>query len=131
MLESRTISISVAVPADAVYAFASKPENLPRWATGLGTSVQRVAGEWFTETPQGRVKFRFAETNPFGILDHYITPAEAEVYVPMRVVPNREGSEILFTLFRQPGVSDAGFQRDIAWVHRDLNRLKEVLEASR
>lgn len=46
----------------------------------------------------------------------------------MRVVPNGDGSEVVFTLFRQPGMTDEQFAADAAWVAKDLAALKAVFE---
>jgi hypothetical protein len=53
-----------------------------------------------------------------------------QVYIPMRVVQNGSGSELIFTLFRLPDMSDAQFDADAEWVMRDLISLKNLLEAS-
>lgn len=75
------------------------------------------------------MKIRFVERNDFGVLDHYVTVAPGlEVYVPMRVLPNGSGSEVLFTVFRLPEMSDERFAEDAALVERDLKTLKTVLE---
>lgn len=50
------------------------------------------------------------------------------VHNPMRVMPNGEGSEFVFTLIRRPGVSDQQFAQDKAAVEKDLKTLKELLE---
>jgi hypothetical protein len=47
----------------------------------------------------------------------------------MRVIANGMDSEVMLTLFRVPGMSDEKFAADAQWVMRDLNRLKELLEA--
>lgn len=128
LLESKTISVSIERSPKDVYDFVSNPANLPKWASGLGASVESIAGEWIARAPQGPVKFRFVERNDFGVLDHYVSPTPGvEVYIPMRVVANGAGSELVFTLFRQPGMSDAKFQEDAEWVQRDLNALKKLL----
>jgi len=46
----------------------------------------------------------------------------------MRVVANGEGSEFVFTLIRQPGMSDGQFAKDKAAVKNDLKTLKDLLE---
>jgi hypothetical protein len=75
-------------------------------------------------------RVRFTAPNPYGVLDHHvITPAGAEIYTPLRVIANGAGSEIIFTLFRQPGMSDEKFAADADWVRRDLGMLKRLLEA--
>jgi hypothetical protein len=101
-----------------VYNFVSDPQNLPKWASGLGST-----------DPAAAAKVRFAERNKFGVLDHYVSVGgAAEVYMPMRVFPNGEGAEVLITVFRQPGVSEEKFGEDTRWVLRDLETLKALLE---
>lgn len=48
----------------------------------------------------------------------------------MRAVPNGSGSEVIFTLFRLPDMSDAKFAEDAGMVERDLKTLKCVMENS-
>jgi hypothetical protein len=117
-------------PAD-VYEYASDPANLPHWAPGLGNSVANVDGQWFAETQSGRVGFAFVERNKYGVLDHEVTlPSGEVIYNPMRVVPDGDGCEVVFTLRRLPDMSDEDFARDAAAVQADLTRLKLVLEAT-
>jgi hypothetical protein len=129
LLQSRTLSISISCRPDNVYAFVSNPENLPRWAAGLCKSVRKSGAGWVVETAQGPMNLRFVKSNDLGVLDHYVTPApEVEVYVPIRVLANGSGSEVLFTLFQLPGMSDEKFAEDSGLVTRDLETLKGVLE---
>jgi hypothetical protein len=132
LLETRLVSIFIARDPREVYDFVSNPANLPRWASGIGTSIKNINGAWVADTPNGPVKVRFAPRNDFGVLDHYVTIVPGiELYVPMRVVPNSSGSELTFTLFRQPDMTDQKFKEDAEWVLRDLTKLKEVLEEGR
>lgn len=122
------VSVSIDRQASQIYEFASNPENLPLWAAGLSKSIQYASGEWIAESPMGKVKVKFAEKNKFGILDHEITlPSGESVYNPMRVFPNGEGSEVVFTLFRRPGISEREFLDDAAAVSKDLEKLKTLL----
>ena len=127
--EARYLGVSIDRPADDVYTFASNPENLTRWATGLGKSIKQANGEWFAESPIGSVKLKFAERNDLGVLDHDVTlESGVTVHNPIRVVPNGEGSEFIFILFRQPEMSDERFAEDARWVEKDLLILKDLLE---
>lgn len=129
MLAARTLNISIGCPPDRVAALVSDPRNLPRWATAFCRSVRQLDGQWVADTPQGPVTIRFVPPNPFGVLDHYVGPSRGvEIHVPMRVVPNGAGSELLFTVFRSPGMSDEDFARDVGMVERDLQNLRQVLE---
>lgn len=125
----RHISVFIDRPPDELYAFASNPENLPKWATGLSGSIKNVNGEWIAESPMGKVKIRFVEANRFGVLDHEVVlESGVRIWNPMRVVARGNGSEIIFTLFRQPDMSEEKFSEDAKWVEKDLMRLKGLLE---
>jgi hypothetical protein len=127
------LSIDVDRPAAVVYDFAVDPSNLPRWAAGLAKgSVELVNGEWVADSPMGRVTIRFVERNGFGVLDHVVTlPSGESVYNPMRVIPDGDGCEVVFTLRRQPDMTDDQFDQDAEAVRADLESLKRVLENSR
>jgi hypothetical protein len=126
---AKHISVSIERRAAEVYEFASNPENLPQWAGGLSGSIKKVDDEWLAEAPMGTVKVNFAEKNKFGILDHDVTLSSgAKFYNPMRVFPNNDGSEVIFTLYRQAGMSDQKFADDAGSVERDLSKLKTLLE---
>ncbi|MGN6104302.1 MAG: SRPBCC family protein [Kofleriaceae bacterium] len=128
-MEARHVSIAIARPPAEVYAYAREPSNLPRWAAGLSGAIEHIDGEWIADSPMGKVKVRFVDENPFGVLDHVVVlPSGQAVYNPMRVVANAEGSEVIFTLFRRPEVSDAELAADAAAVARDLAALKALLE---
>ena len=130
--ESRQISESIDRPATEVYDYAVDPAHLPEWAPGLGRSVENVDGRWFVETPAGRAGVAFVERNEFGVLDHEVTlPSGDVIYNPMRVVPNGDGCEVVFSLRRLPGMSSEDFERDAGLVQADLTRLKQILEAAR
>jgi hypothetical protein len=129
--ESRHLSVYIDRPVAEVYAFAADPANLPRWARGLGGSVVRVDGNWFVETPAGRVQVTFAPDNEYGVLDHEVlTPSGETVYVPLRAIADGDGCEVVFTLRHPHGMSDAEFERDAALVSGDLALLKMVLESA-
>ena len=129
MTESRHLSVSIDRPLSEVYAFASDPQNLPRWAPGLGSAVERDGDDWFVETGQGRVGLSFAPQNEYGVLDHVVrTPTGDTVYVPLRAIADGDGCEVVFTLRRGPGMTDDELERDTALVTADLALLKQVVE---
>ncbi|MER5839118.1 SRPBCC family protein [Streptomyces prasinus] len=130
--QSRHLGIRIDRTAADVYAYASQPANLPAWAHGLGDSVERIDGRWVAESsPMGRVVVAFAPPNEWGVLDHDVTlPSGETVHNPVRVLVDGPGSEVVFTLRRQPGTSDAAFERDASMVAADLARLKELLESA-
>ena len=125
---SRHISVVIpGVEATEVYRFAADPDNLPRWAAGLASGVRRVGDELIADSPMGAVTVRFAEPNPFGVLDHQVRLPDGRVVDnPVRVLAHPEGSEVLFTV-RQGDASDDAFDADCAAVLADLNRLRTLV----
>ena len=72
---------------------------------------------------------RFVKKNTFGVIDHFVSPEPGiTIFVPMRVVPNGKGSEMLFTLFQMPGMTNRNYAADLKLVKKDLRTLKKVLE---
>ena len=110
---TRFLSEHIDRPARDVYEFTADPANLPRWAAGVGDDADVV----------------FAPRNEFGVLDHEVRlPDGGSVLVPMRVVRDGAGAEVVFHLRRSPGMTDEEWERDTATVAGDLSRLKAVLE---
>ena len=129
MLETRTISISINRNWNDVYEAIWRPESFPKWASGLSKSPLAKYGEvWKAEGPEGPITIRFTDHNVFGVMDHYVNVGiGSQIYIPLRIIPNGEGAEVLLTLFRQPGMSDAKFEADAEWVKRDLLSLKALV----
>ena len=131
---ARTLTVSIAASAAAVYAFMADPQQLPRWARGLGaTPTPLVDGAWRIETPAGSMRVEFAPTNDFGVVDHVVGPlggGTPRVDIPLRVVSNGDdGSEVMLTLFQHSGMTNDQYATDALLVQADLERLKLLLES--
>ncbi|GGD93215.1 SRPBCC family protein [Paenibacillus nasutitermitis] len=130
LLQSRIISVQIANSPRSVYEYAMNPGNFPEWTSSFSRSVRQTGGEWIVETPDGPMAVAFAAPNEWGILDHHVRLASGQkLFNPMRVIPNGEGCEVHFTLFRQPDMSDQKFAEDAGMVQRDLESLKSRMEA--
>jgi hypothetical protein len=128
-LYARTLSVSIQRLWTEVYDFACHPMNFPRWASGLADSLRQEGDHWVAAAPEGQARVWFTPRNDYGVLDHRVElPGGAVLYIPLRVIENGPGAEVLLTLFRQPGMDEATFDRDIKWVMKDLQALKGLLE---
>jgi hypothetical protein len=130
-MESQHLSVYIRRGAGAVYDYASNPANLPAWAEGLSGGIELVDGDWVSDSPMGRVIVEMIEPNDLGVLDHWVTTSEGDAfYNPMRVLEAEGGCEVVFTLRRQPGMSDDAFEADAIAIVTDLATLREILERS-
>lgn len=128
-MPARIIHCSVDRNWRDVYAFAGAPENMPLWASGLASGLERDGNDWIARGVLGTVKVSFVPHNEFGVIDHTVTiESGMRVYNALRIVPNGTGCEIMFTLLRMPGMTDAQFEADAAHVARDLAALKRLVE---
>ncbi len=131
-LHARTLSVTIQRDWREVYDFACQPLNFPRWASGLADSLHEAGDHWVAAAPEGQAKVWFSPRNDHGVLDHRVElPDGVTLYIPLRVIANGDGAEVMLTVFRQPGADDAAFSRDAKWVAKDLQALKVLLEKAR
>jgi hypothetical protein len=131
MYNSIVISVAIDRPFDEVYDFLAEPMNFPTWASNLGDTFEQInETDWATKTRNGRTILRFARRNGFGVLDHAVfAEGETPVTIPMRLVRNEGGTQLIYTLFQAPGMDDAAFRSEAEWITSDFNALKAMLEA--
>lgn len=132
MRNSRTFSIPIARPVDEVYAFLLEPTNFTKWVFVGHSRMRRLKDrDWEVETTVGRRILRFPERMPHGVLDHFALLSEdAEPHpIPMRVVANGDGTELIYTSFQREGQTDEQWNSMLEWVTTDLMTLKALLEA--
>lgn len=128
-MSAKIVHISIGRDWRKVYDYASRPENMPFWASGLASGLTQDGNDWIAEGALGTARVRFAPRNDFGVIDHWVTlEPDLQVYNALRVVPNGDGCEVMFTVLRLPGMEAAQFAADAAHVMRDLQTLKELME---
>jgi hypothetical protein len=130
LYESLVVAEPVAVAVEVVYEFARNMENLPLWASGLSSGIERRDGRWIAQSPMGEVEVIMAADNPFGILDHDVKlPDGKAVHNAFRVTPAGTGSVLAFVVLRMPGTSRKAFDDDVAHVRKDLKALRLLVES--
>jgi hypothetical protein len=77
----------------------------------------------------GPVVVAIAARNDFGVLDHDVTlPGGETIRNPMRVIPNGDGCDVVFTIRRRSGMSETDFAADDDAVTADLAALRALME---
>jgi hypothetical protein len=62
-------------------------------------------------------------------MDHVVDTGDGmPIHIPLRVIRNGDGAEVMLTLFRQPDMDDERFSADAKWIMRDLRALKALIE---
>jgi hypothetical protein len=126
------ISQTIDAPVEAVVTVAGDPKQLPRWAAGLSAGIRLESGRWLTDSPLGTIEVKYVGPTEWGILDHDVTlPDQTVVHNPLRVLRNDRGSEVVFSLFKRPGITDSEFDADAMIVREDLARLKNLVDCER
>lgn len=127
-LPARHIGATIDRPFDEVSAFLGDPANWPLWAKGLGRLEREADGTWHATQPDGTTAIIvFSPPNDHGVFDHRVTLADGRIIeVPIRLLRNNRGCEIVLTLYRQPEMDDAMFEKDAAMVREDLNLLAHL-----
>ena len=110
-------------------AYVGDGANLPRWAIGFAKSVRPHGSGWLVTTGQGEVPTTITVDETANTVDCRMQAApDADAAAYRLVVPNGEGSEIIFTQLQQPGVTDELFAQLVAAVGHELAALKAQLE---
>ena len=136
MMETRTISTSIARPPREVATDLADPGRHPTWATEFfaGPGEELGEGVWRMKVPAmgGEALMRIDADIEAGIVDLYLAPLDSEfgTPLPVRVVPNGAGSDVLFSLARMPGQTAQEFQDGVESMERELANLKTRLEDS-
>lgn len=128
-MTAKIVHVSIERDWREVYDFASRPQNMPHWASGLASGLKQDGDDWIAVGTLGTARVRFAPGNDFGVIDHRVTlESGLQVDNALRIVPNGDGCEVMFTLLRLPGMTEEQFAADAAHVLQDLVTLKDLME---
>jgi hypothetical protein len=129
-LHTRTLTVTIDAPLSRVATDLADPTTHPAWATEFYAGSVRPAegGEFVAPVPMmgGEVRHRIDADITRGIVDLYFAPPGAPYGppIPVRLVPNGDGVDVLWTLARFPGVNDQAWQQGLAAMARELQALK-------
>ena len=126
-MRADTQTISIDAPPDKTVRFLSNGANLPRWAVGFAKSVSAADDWWRVTTGSGEVDLRIDSDERTGVVD-FVMARGVEIVAASRVIPRGRASEVVFTQFQGPGMSDAMFEKNIQAVGHELRVLKSILE---
>jgi hypothetical protein len=130
-MNTSTHTLSLNASKATVFAFLSRIENPPKWATRFCKELKKDReGRDKVVTPQGEIFFRMAPDPVTGVIDMYGGPApDQEAYWPARVVERPgSGSLFIFTAMQYPGVPDDAFAAQCEGLKAEFEHIKEFVE---
>jgi hypothetical protein len=130
-MNTNTHTLALTASKETAFAFLSRIENLPKWATRFCKELKKDAeGRDKVVTPQGEIFFRLAPDPATGVIDMYGGPApDQEAYWPARVVERPgSGSLFIFTAMQYPGIPDEAFAAQCEGLKAEFEHIKELLE---
>lgn len=127
---STTYGVTINRPPQAVFEYVSNLANWPEFSD-FAADFERVTDkEYIAHTSQGdiRVIVRF-DADKLLLDTQVILPDGSSDFIPYRVVPNKNGAELIMTNFRPANASRADYEEQLLWMEIELKRAKQILES--
>lgn len=129
-LVTETVRVTIDAPLEKVASDLADPTAHTEWATEFFTGPAKAinADEVSVTVPRmgGEVRMKIDADVAAGRIDLYLAPLGAGYGppLPVRVIPNGDGADVLFTLARFPGLDDNQWEESLASMARELEGLK-------
>jgi uncharacterized protein YndB with AHSA1/START domain len=123
---SRTVTAVLSAPREDVFAYLSRVENLPAWATEFARELRWEDGKAKVLNGLGELFFRIEADERTGVIDMYAGPSEGEMALfPTRVVElTRATSAYSFTMFRWPDMPEELFDAQYESLVREFENIR-------
>jgi hypothetical protein len=127
-VRSETRTRTIAAPPSAVLDVLGDARNLPRWAPAFARSVRQSGDHWVVDSGAGELVVDLRVAREQGTVD-LTSSTDRRRGAFLRVLPNADGSECLFTLFFGDGTPDEAVAAQMATVEDELARIASLAEA--
>ena len=125
-MRSETMTAVLDAPADDVYDYLSRIENLPQWANEFARELTWREGEAVVRNGLGEFVFRMNADPETRVIDMFAGPSSDELALfPTRVVElSRDTSAFSFTMFQAPGMPGELFDSQHASLRREFENIR-------
>jgi polyketide cyclase/dehydrase/lipid transport protein len=125
---AETRSISISTPPATVLDLLDDARRLPDWAPAFASAVEPDGEDWLVDSGGTKFRIRLESSPEHGIVD-LTRPGDPGRGARMRVLPNEDGSEFVFTLIFPAGTPAEAIERQMATVESELRTVRELCEA--
>jgi hypothetical protein len=125
-MEHRTVTTVLEAPKEEVFAYLSRIENLPDWATEFARELRYEDGHAKVANGLGEFYFTIDADAETGVIDMFAGPTEDELALfPTRVVGLPGGrSAFSFTMFKAPEMPDELFESQFQSLLREFENIR-------
>jgi hypothetical protein len=129
-VNAQTVTTVLEAPKSAVFAYLSRIDNLPKWATEFARELRYEDGKAKVVNGLGEFYFRITADEETGVIDMHAGPDENELALfPTRVVPLGESrTAYTFTMFQAPGMPDELFESQHQSLRREFENIRREFE---
>ncbi|QEC49519.1 SRPBCC family protein [Baekduia soli] len=126
---AETRSISIAAPPEAVLGVVADGGRLPEWAPAFARAARRDGDGWLVDGGAAEFRIRLRVARELGTVD-ILRPADPPSGAFLRVLPNEQGSELLFTLLFPGATPEEAVAGQMATVETELEAVRALSEAA-
>jgi len=125
-MEHRTVTAVLDAPKEEVFAYLSRIENLPDWATEFARELRYEDGHTKVVNGLGEFYVTIDADADTGVIDMFAGPGEDELALfPTRVVALPGGrSAFSFTMFKAPEMPDELFESQYQSLLREFENIR-------
>jgi hypothetical protein len=128
-LRAETRTHTVAASPDTVFALVADGARLPDWAPAFAPAAEHDTGErWLIGTGDARFPILLRADAGARTVD-LLSPDDPTRGAFMRVLPNRQGAELLFTLFFDGDAEPAEVDAQMVTVEGELAAVGRLVES--
>jgi hypothetical protein len=128
---STTYGVTIKRTPQEVFDYVSNLANWPEFSD-FAANFERVTDtEYIAHTSQGDIRVLAEFDRKRLLLDTTVVlPDGSSDFIPYRVVPNKDGAELIMTNFKPRNASREEYEEQLQWMDIELKRAKELLESS-
>jgi uncharacterized protein YndB with AHSA1/START domain len=128
-LRAETRTRTITAPPEAVFALVADGARLPDWAPAFASAAEHEDGErWLIGAGDGRFPILLRADAAARTVD-LLSPDDPSRGAFLRVLPNRQGAELLFTLFFGDDSDPEAIDAQMATVEAELSTVAQLTES--
>jgi hypothetical protein len=124
---SETRSIAIDASPRRVHRFMADAANIPKWAPAFATAIRPSGDHWVATSSRGDAEIVVASNPDTGTVD-ILSAGDTTRGAFARVIPNGPVSEVLFTLFFEPGTPEQAIATQMSVVDDELAKISQLVQ---